>query len=58
MYRYASSSKQSQFRAESALSNDQIARYAPSVLATEAHSSRGERYSFIPTIQLIDGLRR
>ena len=58
MYRYASSSKQSQFRAESALSNDQIARYAPSVLATEAHSSRGERYSFIPTIQVIDGLRR
>lgn len=39
------------------LTNDVIARYAPSVLADEAHSSRGERYSFIPTVQVLDGLR-
>ena len=58
MYRYASSSNQSSFRSEHALSNDQIARYAPSVLAAEAHASRGERYAFIPTIDVIDGLRR
>lgn len=57
MYRYAKSSSQTGFRSDYALSNDQIARYAPSVLAGEAHESRGERYSFIPTIQVIDGLR-
>jgi hypothetical protein len=57
MFRYASSSKQSSFRSQTALSNDQIAFHAPSVMASEAHESRGERYSFIPTIQVIDGLR-
>lgn len=57
MIRYASSSVQSSFRSQSALSNDQIAYHAPSVMASEAHESRGERYSFIPTIQVIDGLR-
>lgn len=57
MIRYASSSAQSSFRSQSALSNDQIAYHAPSVMASEAHESRGERYSFIPTIQVIDGLR-
>jgi hypothetical protein len=39
------------------LSNEQIAQYAPSVLADAAHESRGERYTFIPTIQVLDGLR-
>ena len=58
MYRFATSSNQAAFRSNSPLSNDQIARYAPSVLATEAHSSRGERYRFIPTIDVLDGLRR
>ena len=57
MYRYSSSSKQFTFRSDSPLSNDQIAAHAPSVLATEAHESRGDRYAFIPTIQVIDGLR-
>jgi len=57
MFRYASSSKQSEFRSQLPLSNAQIAYHAPSVMATEAHESRGERYSFIPTIQVIDGLR-
>lgn len=58
MYQYARSSNQSAFRSTSPLSNDQIARYAPSVLAQEAHESRGERYTFIPTIEVLDGLRR
>lgn len=57
MIRYATSSQQSSFRSQSALSNEQIAYHAPSVMATQAHESRGERYSFIPTIQVIDGLR-
>lgn len=57
MYRYGSSSKQVAFRADRPLTNDEIALYAPSVLATEAHESRGDRYAFIPTIKVLDGLR-
>lgn len=57
MYRYASSSKQFAFRSDSPIQNYQIERYAPSILATEAHESRGERYAFIPTIEVLDGLR-
>jgi hypothetical protein len=57
MYRYSTSSNQASFRSAAPLSNDQIARYAPSVLAEAAHESRGERYTFIPTISVIDGLR-
>lgn len=57
MIRYASSSSQSTFRSSSPLSNAQIAHHAPSVVAGSAHHSRGERYSFIPTVQVIDGLR-
>jgi hypothetical protein len=58
MYRYSSSRAVAQsFRSQSPLSNDQIARYAPSVMAEEAHESRGDRYAFIPTINVIDGLR-
>lgn len=57
LYQYSRSANQSAFRSDSPLSNETIARYAPSVLATEAHHTRGERYSFIPTINVIDGLR-
>ena len=57
MYQYARSSNQTSFRSNAPLSNEQIAQYAPSVLAESAHESRGDRYSFIPTIQVLDGLR-
>lgn len=58
MYRYASSSKQSAFRSTRPVTNDEIAYYAPSILANEPHESRGERYSFISTIDVLDGLRK
>jgi hypothetical protein len=45
-------------RADTPLSNDQIARVAPSILATEAHESRSNRYTYIPTIKVLDGLRK
>lgn len=51
------SRNQAQYRSSTPLDNDTIARYAPSVLATEAHESRGERYAFIPTINVLEGLR-
>lgn len=57
MYRFASSANQTSYRSCAPLSNEQIARHAPSVLAEEPHQSRGERYSFIPTIRVLDGLR-
>ena len=57
MYRFSTSSKQSAYRSNNPLSNEQIASFAPSVLADTAHESRGDRYTFIPTLQVIDGLR-
>jgi len=31
---------------------------APSIFATQAHASRSERYTYIPTIKVLDGLRK
>jgi hypothetical protein len=45
------------FRSKSPLSNEQIQRYAPSVFAAEAHETRSERYTYIPTIDILQGLR-
>ena len=46
------------FRTNSPLSDEQIRRAAPSVFAAEPHESRGERYGFIPTSDVLAGLRR
>lgn len=40
------------------LSNEQIARVAPSVMASAAHESRSDRYTYIPTVHVLDALRR
>jgi len=45
-------------RSDSPLSDDQIRRVAPSVFAEDKHSSRSERYTYIPTIDVLNGLRR
>jgi hypothetical protein len=37
---------------------DQIAQFAPSALATEAHESRSNRYTYIPTVEIIHGMQR
>jgi len=44
-------------RSNSPLSADTIRRYAPSVFAQEAHESRSDRYSFIPTSAVLEGMR-
>ncbi len=44
-------------RAESPLSDDQIRRVAPSIFADGKHESRSERYTYIPTIEVLRGLR-
>jgi len=41
----------------SPLTNEQLFRVAPSIFAGEKHESRSERYTYIPTIQVIEGLR-
>jgi len=40
-----------------ALENDQIIMTAPSVFAEQPHSDVSDKYGFIPTINVIDGLR-
>lgn len=39
------------------LDNDAMRRYAPSIFAGDKHVSRSERYTYIPTIEIVDGLR-
>lgn len=41
-----------------ALSNDQLMKYAPSIFATSAWNGVSDRYAFIPTIEVVEGLRR
>ena len=44
-------------RSDSPLSDDQIRRVAPSIFADGKHESRSERYTYIPTIEVLRGLR-
>lgn len=51
------SSNRTSIRSASApLSEDQIHRVAPSIFATEKHESRSERYTYVPTIDVLKGL--
>lgn len=43
-------------RSDSPLSNDEIARVAPSIFAEEAHESRSDRYRYIPTVDVLEAL--
>jgi hypothetical protein len=45
-------------RSHTALTDDQIIRVAPSIFAPEPHGSRSERYAYIPTIDVLNGLRK
>ena len=44
-------------RSDLPLSDDQIRRVAPSIFADGKHQSRSERYTYIPTIDVLRGLR-
>lgn len=44
-------------RKERALTNEELMHYVPSVFSEEKHASRSERYTYIPTITLLDNLR-
>jgi hypothetical protein len=45
-------------RATYALSDDQLKTVAPSIFADGAHDSRSDRYSYIPTIDVLNSLRK
>ncbi len=44
-------------RSNSPLTDDEIARVAPSIFAVEAHDSRSDRYRYIPTLDVLTALR-
>jgi hypothetical protein len=45
-------------RSNEPLENCQMAAVAPSIFADAKHDSRSERYTYIPTISVLDGLRK
>jgi hypothetical protein len=45
-------------RSESPLAEDQMRLAAPSIFAQGKHASRTERYTYIPTIEVLRGLRK
>jgi hypothetical protein len=45
-------------RSQSPLSDDQIRAVAPSIFADAPHTSRTERYTYIPTCTVLDSLRK
>lgn len=45
-------------RSNNPLTDDQLFRVAPSIFAENKHDSRSDRYTYIPTIDVLKGLRR
>ncbi|HET6841357.1 MAG TPA: DUF932 domain-containing protein [Candidatus Angelobacter sp.] len=45
-------------RNQQPLTIEQIANRAPSALAREAYSKRSERYTYIPTIEVIEAMQK
>jgi len=54
--RFASNT--SVLRSDTPLAEDQMRRAAPSIFAAGKHASRSERYTYIPTIEVLRGLRK
>ncbi|EAA6710932.1 DUF945 domain-containing protein [Salmonella enterica subsp. enterica serovar Arechavaleta] len=47
-----------QIRRDRPLTHEELMQYTPSVFGEDKHASRSDRYSYIPTITLLDNLRR
>ena len=45
-------------RSETPLAEDRMRQVAPSIFAAGKHASRSDRYSYIPTIDVLRGLRQ
>lgn len=50
-------SNPTQIRRDRPLTNDELRRVVPSVFSIDKHDSRSDRYTYIPTITLLDKLR-
>lgn len=46
------------YRQTTPLNDEQILRLAPSIFAEQPHESRSNKYTYIPTIDVLNGLRR
>jgi Domain of unknown function (DUF932) len=46
------------FQGREPLTNEVMRRYAPSIFAESAHTSRSDRYAYIPTVEIVEGLRK
>lgn len=46
------------YRSNSPISDEQIRQVAPSIFATTQHESRSSRYAYLPTVEILAGLRR
>lgn len=44
-------------RKDRPLTNDELQRIVPSAFSSDKHDSRSERYTYIPTINILDRLR-
>ncbi|MDH1270524.1 DUF945 domain-containing protein [Rhizobium pusense] len=47
-----------QISGREALDNEALFRHVPAIFAREPHDSRSERYVYVPTIEIVEGLRR
>jgi len=47
-----------QISGREALDDEALYRHVPSIFAREAHDSRSDRYVYVPTIEIVEGLRR
>ncbi|EDY2188913.1 DUF945 domain-containing protein [Salmonella enterica subsp. enterica] len=47
-----------QIRRDRPLTHEELMQYTPSVFGDDKHASRSDRYSYIPTITLLENLRR
>lgn len=47
-----------QIGAREALTDDQLRHVVPSIFAQDAHESRSDKYVYVPTIDIVQGLRR
>ncbi|EAQ6819387.1 DUF945 domain-containing protein, partial [Salmonella enterica] len=45
-----------QIRRDRPLTHEELMQYTPSVFGEDKHASRSDRYSYIPTITLLDNL--
>lgn len=57
MYRYSITSGQFEFRSDRPISNEILARHAPSIFTEEPCDSRSDKYQIVPTIDVLNVLR-